>query len=386
MLRKVAVVEVPQWQGSGSRTAERLREGARVVADLVDTATVRVVGEAPHRVRVAVEDGSSGLAAARLPPTTEDSDPVTTAARAQAAGEDESLSVAAASLQRTTEDNGPATTATRARATVEDDSPAATEAQMRAAVEDGGPVAAAAWMRAAVGDGSLGVVAARVRAAVEGVGDGVLVVAVGGDCGVELEPVSAARRRYGDRLVVVWFDAHGDLNTPESSPSGAYHGMVLRALTGEGPEGLAAEEPLDPRRIVLAGVRDLDPPEAAFVTQAGIRWVTMAETGTSQALLAAIEAAGGPDAAVYVHIDLDVLDPEVFRSVGCPTPGGMHPERLLSLVTAIGGRFEVAGLGLMEYEAGDPGGEPDGDREVLAELVGGVVAAVAGHPGRTAPR
>ncbi|MEU4508115.1 arginase family protein [Nonomuraea wenchangensis] len=290
MLRKVAIVEVPQWQGSGSRTAERLREGARIVADLVDAATVGVVGEPARRVRVAL------------------------------------------------------------------------------------------------GDGSLGVVAARVRAAVEGVGDGVLVVAVGGDCGVELEPVSAARRRYGDRLVVVWFDAHGDLNTPESSPSGAYHGMVLRALTGEGPEGLAAEEPLDPRRIVLAGVRDLDPPEADFVTQAGIRWVTMAETGTSEALLAAIEAAGGPDAAVYVHIDLDVLDPEVFRSVGCPTPGGMHPDQLLSLVTAIGGRFEVAGLGLMEYEAGEPGDEPDGDREVLAELVGGVVAAVTGHPGRTAPR
>ncbi|WP_245775112.1 arginase family protein [Nonomuraea wenchangensis] len=337
-LRKVAVVEVPQWRGSGSPTAERLREGARVVADLVDAATVRVVGEVAHRVRVAIEDGQ------------------------------------------------PAATAGRVRAAVEDGGPAATAAPVRAAVEDDGPAATAGRVRAAVEDGSLGVAAGRVRAAVEGVGDGVLVVAVGGDCGVELEPVSAARRRYGDRLVVVWFDAHGDLNTPESSPSGAYHGMVLRALTGEGPEGLAAEEPLDPRRIVLAGVRDLDPPEAAFVTHAGIRWVTMAETGTAEALLAAIEAVGGPDAAVYVHIDLDVLDPEVFRSVGCPTPGGMHPERLLSLVTAIGGRFEVAGLGLMEYEAGDLEDEADGDREVLAELVGGVVAAVAGHPGRTAPR
>ncbi|MGW2147572.1 arginase family protein [Nonomuraea bangladeshensis] len=359
MLREVAVVEVPQWRGSGSRTAKRLREGARIVADLVDAATVRVAGEAVHRVRVAVEDESSGVSAAPQQPTTEDNGPATTATRARARA--------------------------RARVTVEDDGPAAA-ALAQADVEDGGPAATAGWVRAAVEDGSLGVAAARVRAAVQGVGDGVLVVAVGGDCGVELEPVSAARRRYGDRLVVVWFDAHGDLNTPESSLSGAYHGMVLRALTGEGPQGLVAEEPLDPRRIVLAGVRDLDPPEAAFVTHAGIRWVTMAETETAEALLAAIEAAGGPDAAVYVHIDLDVLDPEVFRSVGCPTPGGMHPERLLSLVTAIGGRFEVAGLGLMEYEAGDSGDEADGDREVLAELVSGVVAAVAGHPGRTAPR
>ncbi|QYC45076.1 Arginase [Nonomuraea coxensis DSM 45129] len=296
LLRKVAVVEVPQWRGSGARTAERLREGARVVAELVEAATARAVGGAAQRVRVAVEDSDLGVTAARV----------------------------------------------------------------RAAVDK-------------VADDADGA-------------DGTLVVAVGGDCGVELEPVSAARRRYGDRLVVVWFDAHGDLNTPESSPSGAYHGMVLRALTGEGPEGLTAEEPLDPRRIVLAGVRDLDPPESAFVTDAGIRWVTMAETGTAEALLAAIEAAGGPDAAVYVHIDLDVLDPDVFLSVGCPTPGGMHPERLLSLVTAIGGRFEVAGLGLMEYEAGDPGSGSGGDRDVLAEVVGGVVAAVAGHPGRTVPR
>ncbi|MDA0646043.1 arginase family protein, partial [Nonomuraea ferruginea] len=111
----------------------------------------------------------------------------------------------------------------------------------------------------AVGDG-LVVTASRAREAQAGSGGG-FVVTVGGDCGVELEPVAAARRAYGDRLVVVWFDAHGDLNTPESSPSGAFHGMVLRALVDEGPRGLTADPGVDPRRVVLAGVRDLDPGE-----------------------------------------------------------------------------------------------------------------------------
>ncbi|WP_240776949.1 arginase family protein [Nonomuraea basaltis] len=264
----MTVVEVPQWRGSGSRTAERLREGARLLADMVEGA---------RRVCVDVDDDSL----------------VTTASR--------------------------------------------------------------------------------VRTALAEARDGLLITA-GGDCGVELEPVAAARRRYGDRLVVVWFDAHGDLNTPDSSSSGAYHGMVLRALTGDGPEGLVPEVPLDPGRIVLAGVRDLDPPEAAFVAAKGIRRLEVVDAAPLVEAIATAAAGGSADgdAVVYVHIDFDVLDPEVFRSVGCPTPGGLHPERLLSLVEAIAERFDVVGVGLMEYEPAR-----DEDRELLSGLVAGVVDACA---------
>ncbi|WP_228011550.1 arginase family protein [Nonomuraea phyllanthi] len=256
----MTVVEVPQWRGSGSRTAERLREGARLLAGMVD---------AGRRVRVEVDD-------------------------------------------------------------------------------------------------DLVVTASRVREAIARVGDG-LVVTAGGDCGVELEPVAAAIKRHGDRLVVVWIDAHGDMNTPESSPSGAFHGMVLRALTGDGPAGLVPGDPLDPGRIVLAGVRDLDAPELAFVEERGIRWLTVADSG---AALADAVADIRDDAVVYVHIDLDVLDPEVFASVGCPTPGGLRPDELLSLVSAVAGRFEVVGLGLMEYEAFG-----ERDQGMLAGLVEALVEA-----------
>ncbi|MFI6712113.1 arginase family protein [Nonomuraea sp. NPDC050478] len=268
-------------------------------------------------------------------------------------------------------------------------------------------------------DDDLAVTASRVREALAAVGDdfvvtasrarsgGGFVVTVGGDCGVELEPVAAARRAYGDRLVVVWFDAHGDLNTPESSPSGAFHGMVLRALVDEGPRGLTADPGVDPRRVVLAGVRDLDPGEAAFVAEAGVGHV---RTADPDALVQAVTAAGLPgadssgrfpasgpgdasgplahdmdtgdrDPVVYVHVDLDVLEPEVFGSVGSPVPGGFLPEELVRMVTALGERFEVAGLGITEYEPGRPE-----DREVLAPVVKALVEACAGQPGRTAPR
>lgn len=264
----VTVVEVGQWRGSGARTARRLREGARLVAGMV---------EADRRVRVEVDDD----------------DLVVTASRVRTA------------------------------------------------------VAEAGW-------------------------DGLLVTA-GGDCGVELEPVAAARRRFGERLVVVWFDAHGDLNTPDSSPSGAFHGMVLRALTGEGPDGLVAGEPLDPGQVVLAGVRDLDPAEEAFIEAQGVRRVRVAD---AEALVEAVAAAGGTDEpkAVYVHVDLDVLDPSVFGSVGSPAPGGFWPDELLSLVGAVAERFEVVGLGIMEYE-------PDGgeDQALIGSLVRELVGVCAGR-------
>ncbi|MGP3957392.1 arginase family protein [Nonomuraea sp. 3N208] len=83
-------------------------------------------------------------------------------------------------------------------------------------------------------------------------------------------------------------------------------------------------------------------------------------------------AADGADAVLYVHIDFDVLDPEIFRSEGSPVPGGLHPERLLSTVTAIAERFEVVGLGLMEYAPAR-----DEDRELLSGLLAGLVQACA---------
>jgi arginase family enzyme/very-short-patch-repair endonuclease len=184
-------------------------------------------------------------------------------------------------------------------------------------------------------------------------------VTVGGDCGVEVAPIEAALAVHGDGLVVVWFDAHGDLNTPESSPSGAFHGMVLRTLLGEGPAELAPRRTLRPAQVVLAGVRALDPAEKAYAEENKITQVEPAALASLPAVVTAMLPR-----AVYVHIDLDVLDPTRFASVGTPEPGGVTPEDLVTAVRALTDRFPVAGLSITEYEPGRPG-----DPEVLATLV-----------------
>jgi arginase family enzyme/very-short-patch-repair endonuclease len=181
-------------------------------------------------------------------------------------------------------------------------------------------------------------------------------VTVGGDCGVELAPIEAALERHGDGLVVIWFDAHGDLNTPESSPSGAFHGMVLRTLLGEGPPELAPRRTLRPAQVVLAGVRALDAAEKEYISDHSM------EVADLESLPSVVAAAGAR--AVYVHIDLDVLDPSWFSSLGFPEPDGVRPERLAAAVRAVTDRFPLAGLGITEYEPGDPA-----DREVLAGLI-----------------
>ncbi|GHG24942.1 MULTISPECIES: arginase family protein [Amycolatopsis] len=158
------------------------------------------------------------------------------------------------------------------------------------------------------------------------------VLTVGGDCGVELIPIGVARFRRGPGLGVAWFDAHPDLNTAESSPSGAFHGMVLRSLLGDGDPEFAASPALEPGRVLLAGTRVFDPEEEAAVSR-GLA-VTSADAWASVEKL-------------YVHVDLDVLDPGEFAGLNYPEPDGWTIERLVSELDALA-RFEVVGAGITE--------------------------------------
>jgi arginase family enzyme/very-short-patch-repair endonuclease len=182
-------------------------------------------------------------------------------------------------------------------------------------------------------------------------------ITVGGDCGVELAPIEQALSRHGDGLVVVWFDAHGDLNTPESSPSGAFHGMVLRTLLGAGPAALTPRHPLRPAQVVLAGVRALDPAEKEYMEEAGIAHVDVAALASLPSVVAWAAAK-----AVYLHIDLDVLDS--FPAVGYPEPEGVTVPQLAAAVRDLTARFPLAGIGITEYAPRGPH-----DREAAAAVV-----------------
>lgn len=204
-------------------------------------------------------------------------------------------------------------------------------------------------------------VAARARATLAEAGDGL--VTVGGDCGVELEPVAAALGRHGDAVTVVWFDAHGDLNTPESSPSHAFHGMVLRTLLGEGPAELVPPQPLRPGQVVLAGARALDQAEQTYIAQTCLGHVTVAELlADPDHLVQTVTTTGAT--AVYIHIDLDVLDPDTFGSLSYPEPDGLPPHSLQTAVQALTDHFTLAGLGITEYTPANPD-----DQTTLAALI-----------------
>src|SRR3954451_10857079 len=127
-------------------------------------------------------------------------------------------------------------------------------------------------------------------------------VLVGGDCGVELAGVAHAverARAAGRRLGLVWFDAHPDLHTPRTSDSGAFSGMVLRALLGDGVDGLTGPDGLEPADVVLVGTRSVDGDEDGYVAERGL--LLLPPDASAEQVAAAAD--GWDD--VYIHVDLD---------------------------------------------------------------------------------
>jgi len=174
-----------------------------------------------------------------------------------------------------------------------------------------------------------------------------------GTCGAELAPVSYLNARYRGDLAVVWLDAHGDLNTPHTSPSKRFHGMVLRALLGDRDSDLSdlVAAPLTPRQVVLAGTRDLDPPEREYIDAVNISLVKPDTADAfSDAVVSAVRATGCRHA--YVHLDLDVLDPAEFPNVLVPAPGGVSLAAVDRTLRALAASSDCVGLSIVEYAPG----------------------------------
>jgi arginase len=152
-----------------------------------------------------------------------------------------------------------------------------------------------------------------------------LPLVLGGCCCAHVGAVEGLATRY-DRLGVVWFDAHGDLNTPETSPSGNVWGMPLRMLLDSGT--------IAPSDTVLVGARNLDPPEEEFIGATGIH---TGENGLAQAL-SAVDA-------VYVAFDVDVLDPDEEMVPFMPEAGGLTLVEALSILKEVASAKPVAGAG-----------------------------------------
>ncbi|KQX08348.1 arginase [Leifsonia sp. Root1293] len=193
-------------------------------------------------------------------------------------------------------------------------------------------------------------------------------VVIGGDCAVSLAAVERAASSADD-LAVIWFDAHPDLNTPESSPSGGFSGMVLRTILGEGPAELVPPEGsrLRTDRLVLAGVRDVDLGEELYIAGNGIRSLTVDELLDPQALVAALAATDA--SRVYVHIDLDVLDPAAISGLDNPVPFGLSVETLTALIGAVRSQATVVGATIAGFAPAAPADAAE-DLPAILRIIG----------------
>ena len=163
-------------------------------------------------------------------------------------------------------------------------------------------------------------------------------VVVSGDCMTALGTMSGLQRA-GIQAGIVWFDAHGDVQTLETTTSGYLGGLPLRLLMGYRPELIAARlglRAVPEHQVALVDARDLDPPEVSYLAGAQIRRSEVGE----------LDAAGLPGGPLYVHLDLDVIDPAQLPGLRFPAPGGPSPAQVTGALSALLGTGRVAAIGV----------------------------------------
>lgn len=199
----------------------------------------------------------------------------------------------------------------------------------------------------------------RLRTRVEGLLDaGKFPLVVGGDhsiaCGT-IAGLSSHVHRRGERLGLIWFDAHGDMNTPGTTESGNIHGMPLAACLGHGPDALTRlgdRLPMvDVENVTLVGVRSLDDRERELVRSTGVRCITMKEIdsfGIHQVMKEAIARATDGTAGFHLSFDLDGTDPTVAPGVGTPVPGGVNYREAHTVMELVAESGALLGLEMTE--------------------------------------
>ncbi len=187
----------------------------------------------------------------------------------------------------------------------------------------------------------------RARRSIEA---GEITIFLGGDHSISIGTISAALARP-ERIGVLWIDAHGDFNTPRTTPSGNVHGMVVTSLMGLGPEALnIGVRRLQPDQIVQIGIRDLDPEEKTALHSSGVKVLTMRhidENGMAKVVHAALNALGGVE-TIHVSLDMDSLDPQEAPGVGTPVSGGLTYREAHLLMEMLADDGRVRSLDIVE--------------------------------------
>ena len=192
------------------------------------------------------------------------------------------------------------------------------------------------------------------------ISDGAFPMVLAGNCGSSLGTVSGVRAATPNDtsdIGVIWLDAHGDFNTPETTATGFLDGTVLAALTGRGWHTLTASipgfRPVSDAHVVLVGARDIDAGEEQLLTASRVMRVEAArmETdGARTALDLALAELARRVSRVYLHIDLDVHDPSEAQANQYAVPGGLAAGTVRELVRVVAERFSVVAAALTAYD------------------------------------
>lgn len=181
---------------------------------------------------------------------------------------------------------------------------------------------------------------------------GALAISLGGDHSISMGTVPGSAA--GQRIGVLWVDAHADLNTPATSPSGNVHGMPVAHLLGQGDERFTSlwgdQPPLSAKDVIYIGLRSVDPPEARAIRDMGIAAFTMTEIdkrGIAAVAADALDRLAHVD-RLHVSFDADVLDPTIAPGVGTPVPGGLTYREAHLLMELLAESGKVSSLDLVE--------------------------------------
>ncbi len=241
--------------------------------------------------------------------------------------------------------------------------------------------------RTAVNIGRLGADTARLVAAARRNGDGILVLA--GDDTAAIGVVSGLEQAAGAGVAigVVWVDAHGDFNTPETSFSGILAGMPVAILAGlAGPlwrdaAGLAT--PVATGNIILAGVRELDEKEEELIRSTDVQVIPASELCDGDDFAQAIDRLARGCTLLYLHVDLDVLDPRFVPSASTPSANGLSVDELVEAMAKVMQTGKVAAVAISSL---NPGAGARGERSVASAMktIAGALPAWTATPGPSA--
>jgi arginase len=198
------------------------------------------------------------------------------------------------------------------------------------------------------------------------------ILTTGGDCGASFIPIAYMNAYYKGKIGVIWVDAHADIHVPSTSPSGNFHGMVLRHLMGHVEFDVQPPLPLKPHQIAYLGLRDTEIEEDEVIADLRIPRFSAFEIMQSNEPLDAVidhfKASGITH--LHLHVDCDVMDEKIFPYVHVPEPGGLTLERLLELLQYLRRKMPMSGCCLTEYAPATPGAGLDVVKRVYTEGLG----------------